>query len=327
MYLANVDEERNGMPVLPREVLFEVMRSSFRITFRELCELILSDEPIGGLSPRERGRDAARRNREFVHVAPGADDAYWQLAPQREYVKNLYDAILDRMGAESGEDAIVDVFSGIGAAALRASLDACNLDGSIYTNIVNYILVGHQSSIITSCMLIHLFVATAVSGNPAQAAQEVVHTVYSFNDATIRTETPPIQECETPPLPKQRLALMRISDMTLFPSRTYPLSTEPEGTDVGSVLHTPGCITDVERGVSRRHLHIWRDDEGNWWCKGMHSLNGTKLFDRFRKDYTVIEPARSERPDDYEPRPFPLHLADTLILAEKTEFFVVSIGE
>lgn len=315
------------MPALPREVLFEVMRSSLHITYRELCDLILSNEPIGGLSPRERGRDAARRNREFVHASPGADDPYWQLAPHREYIKNIYDHIVANMGKERGEATIIDVLSGSGATALRASLDACGLDGSIYSNIVNYICDGFQNSMITSCLLLHIFVSTAVSGNPAQSALEVSHTAYSINDDSIRTKTPPIRECKRPAPPKQHLALMRIFGDALFPSRTYPLSTGPEGTDVGSVLHTPGCITDVERGVSRSHLHIWRDEEGQWWSKGMCSLNGTKLFDRFHNTYSVIEPPRSERPDDYEPKPFPLHLADTLILAENTEFFVVAIGE
>lgn len=317
------------MPALPREVLFEVMRSSFHITYRELCDIILSDKPIGGLSPRERGRDAARRNREFVHVAPGADDAYWQLAPNKEYMKNLYDRILEKAGPETEtvNDLIIDVLSNSGASELRASLDACNLDGSIYTNIVNYILDGYQNSLMTACMLLHLFVATAISGNPAQAAQEVVHTIYGIKDASFHTETPPIQECAPPPKPKQHYALMRIAGMTLFPSRTYPLSIGPDGTEVGSILLAPGCITDVERGVSRKHLHIWRDESGNWWCKGMKSLNGTMLFDRFNKTYTVIEPPRNERPADYEPEAFPLHLADTLILAGNTEFFVVAIGE
>lgn len=315
------------MPALPREVLFEVMRSSLHITYRELCDLILSKEPVGGLSPRERGRDAARRNREFVHVAPGTQDPYWQLAPHREYIQNLYDHVIADMGKEPGENLIIDVLSGCGATALRSALDACGLDGSIYSNIVSYILDGYQNSLITSCLLLHIFVTTAVSGNPAKSAQEVVHTAYSINDASVRTKTPPVQECEPPARPKERLALMRISGITLFPSRTYPLSTSPEGTDVGSVLLTPGCITDVERGVSRSHLHIWRDEEGVWWCKGMRSLNGTKLFDRFRKEYSVIEPPRAERPDDYEPKAFQLHVADTLVLADNTEFFVVSIAE
>ena len=314
------------MAALPHEVLFEVMRSSFRITYKELCDLILSDEPVGGMSPKERGRDAARRNREFVHAMPPEGDSYWLLAPAIEYIKALYDRVASVMGIKAGEAAIIDVLSHDGADALRASLDACGLDGSIYSNVVNYILDGAQSSFYSACMLLHLFVTTAVSCKPDESAQEVIHTAYSIDNDSMYTKTPPIRECQVPQRPESRLALMRISNMTLFPSRTYPLSIDPAGTDVGSVLLTPNCITDVERGVSRTHLHIWRDEEGQWWCKGMKSTNGTKLFDRFRKSYTVIEPPCDERPEDYEPQTFPLHLADTLILADNTEFFVVSIA-
>ena len=314
------------MPVFPHEVLFEVMRTSLHITYRELCDLILSDEPIGGLSPRERGRDAARRNREFIHVAPGADDAYWKLAPHREYVQNLYERVVADMGTETGEATMIDTLSGSGATALRASLDDCGLDGSIYSNIVNYILDGFQNDKITSCLLLHLFVATAVSGKPDVSAQEVIHTAYSLNDDSIRTATPPIRECAPLSRPAQSLALMRCVGTALYPSRTYLLSPEPEGTDIGSVLLTPGCITDVERGVSRSHLHIWRDDKGMWWCKGRLSLNGSALVDGGIHKRIVIEPPKDERPEGYTPRAYPLRVGDMLILAENTEFIVVSIG-
>ena len=314
------------MPLLPHEVLFEVMRSSFRITYRDLCELILSDKPIGGLSPRERGRDAARRNREFVHVAPGADDAYWKLAPHEEYVANLFDRIVDSFGKDEGVALIIEVLSASGAGMLRESLDACKLDGSIYSNIINYILDGFQADNITACMLLHLFVATSVSGKPDQSAQEVIRTAYSLNDDTVRTATPPIHACESISQPKQNLALMRCAGTALYPTRTYLLSSEPGGTDVGSIVLSPGCITDVERGVSRAHLHIWRDEKGTWWCKGLLSLNGSVLVDGGIHEHIVIEPPRDERPEDYEPRAYPLRVGDILILAGNTEFIVVSVG-
>ena len=314
------------MSALPREVLFEVMRTSFRITYKELCEIILSDEPIGGLSPKERGRDAARRNREFIHVMPADDDRYWMLAPHMEYVMALYDRIVFAKGREAGEAAIIETLSGSGACALRASLDACGLDGSIYSNIVNYICDGAQADRISACLLLHLFVATAVSCKPDQSAQEVINTAYSIEDDSVYTNTPPIQTCEAPAQPEGHLALMRCAGKALFPSRTYPLSCDEEGTEVGSVVISTNCITDVERGVSRDHLHIWRDKDGQWWCRGMLSLNGTVLFDISTGETTVVEPPRSERGDGYEPKAFPLKPADKLILAGNTEFIVVSIA-
>ena len=315
------------MAALPHEVLFEVMRSSFRITYKELCGLILSDEPVRGMSPKERGYDAARRNREFVHAMPSEGDSYWLLAPANQYIRALYTRITSVMGTKEGEERIIDVLSNDGASMLRSSLDACGLDGSIYSNVVNYILDGAQSRFYSACMLLHLFVSTAVSCKPDESAQEVIHTAYSVDDDSMRTNTPPIRECEVPPKPNQQLALMRIDGMVLYPSRTYLLSTDPEGTEVGSILVSPNCITDVERGVSRKHLHIWRDEDGSWWCKGMGSLNGTVLEDRLSGTRTVVEPPRDERPDDYEPQAFPLHIADSLILAKNTEFFVVSVAK
>ena len=313
------------MPALPREVFFEVMRSSFHITYKELCDAILSNEPIGGLSPRERGRDAARRNREFIHVAPGADDTCWQLAEPKPYTRNLYDRLCAILGEETLIPRIIDVLSGSGAEALRTSLDACGLDGSIYSNLVNYILNGQQSNKTTAALLLHLFIATAISGNPEKSAREVIDTAYSLDYDTMITSTPPVHPYDAPQVDKECLALMRICGTALFPSRTYPLSCEPEGTEVGSILLTPNCITDVEPGVSRTHLHIWRDGEGQWWCKGLLSRNGTTLYDRINDVLTVIEPPRDERPADYEPKAFPIKLGDIITLAGNTEFIIVSI--
>ena len=313
------------MSALPREVFFEVMRNSFRITYKELCDAILSNEPIGGLSAKERGRDAARRNREFIHVAPGADDTCWQLAETSEYMPNLFNRLSNIVGEDELVPHLIDVLSGEGAEALRTSLDACGLDGSIYTNVVNYILDGSQSDWTTAALLLHLFIATAISGDPEKSAREVINKAYSIDYDNMSTATPPVQPYEAPQIDEDRLALMRLIGNVLLPSRTYPLSCEPEGTEVGSILLASNCITDVERGVSRTHLHIWRDEKGQWWCKGLLSRNGTTLYDRINDVLTVVEPPRDERPSDYEPRAYPLKLGDILTLAGNTEFIVVSI--
>ena len=314
------------MAGFPREVFFEVMRNSFRVTFKEVCDAILSNELIGGLSAKERGRDAARRNREFIHVPPGNDDTCWQICEPRDYVTNLYNLLESTLGKQEVIPRIIDVLSGSGADALRMSLDACGLDGSIYSNLVNYVLDGAQSDRTTALLLLHLFVSTAISGNPDESARELIDTAHSLKFDNMTTATPPVQDCEIPSVEKERFALMRICGTALFPSRTYPLSCEPEGTEVGSILLTSSCITDVERGVSRTHLHIWRDEDGTWWCKGLLSLNGTTLFDKINDTLTVIEPPRDERAPDYEPKAFPLKLGDIITLGGTTEFIVVSVG-
>lgn len=313
------------MSALPREVFFEVMRNSFHITYKELCDAILSNEPIGGLSARERGRDAARRNREFIHVAPGSDDTCWQLAEPSEYMMNLYDRLSSINGADELIPLLIDVLSGEGADALRTSLDACGLDASIYTNVVNYILDGEQSDKTTAALLLHLFIATAISGNPEESAKEVITKAYSIDYDNMATSTPPVQPYDAPQVDEDVYALMRLIGNVLLPSRTYPLSCEPKGTEVGSILLTSSCITDVERGVSRAHLRIWRDQDGQWWCKGLLSRNGTTLYDRINDVLTVVEPPRDERPSDYEPKAYPIKLGDILTLAGTTEFIIVSI--
>ena len=314
------------MPALPREVYFEVMRNSFRITYKEICDAILSDESIGGLSAKERGRDAARRNREFIHVAPGTDDTCWQLADSQDYVPELFGRLESILGKDEFVPILIDVLSDSGAEALRASLDACGLDGSIYSNLVNYILEGEQSERTTAALLLHLFTSTAISGDPDASAREVIDKAYSIEYDNMVTATPPIQECDVPQADMPRLALMRCIGTALFPSRTYPLSEDPDGTEIGSILLSSSCITDVERGVSRRHLHIWRDEDGQWWCKGELSLNGTVLLDRHTGEHIVVEPPRDERPVDFVPKAFPIKLSDGLILAGNTEFIVVSVN-
>lgn len=315
------------MSALPREVFFEVMRSTFRITYKEICDAILSDEPIGGLSAKERGRDAARRNREFIHVAPGVDDTCWQLAPVSEAIPNLYHRIAAIIGEQETVSTIIDVLAGSGAEALRASLDDCGLDGSIYSNLISYILDGAQTEETTAKLLLHLYVVTAISGDPKASAREVIGKAYNIDYDDMTTATPPIRECEVPQEGRKRFALMRCLGKTVFPDRTYLLSEGPEGTEVGSIPLLSNCITDVERGVSRRHLRIWRDENGQWWCKGMLSLNGTVLADISTGTDVVIEPPRDERFADYKPLAHPLNVANKLILAGNTEFLVVAVGE
>ena len=315
------------MTALPREVFFEVMRNSFRITYKEVCDAILSEEPIGGLSAKERGRDAARRNREFIHVGPGTDDACWQLTSPDSYTNDLLDRIIRIVGEQEGIATIIDVLSGDGADALRTSLDACGLDGSAYSNLVTLIMDGEQSDSTTAYLLLRLFVGTAISGRPAESAQEVINTAKRIENDTMVTGTPPIQDCEVQlPCDESRYALTRCVGKVLYPSRTYLISPDSDGTHIGSIAYTPNYITDVERGVSRNHLHIWCDDDGQLWCKGMLSRNGTVKYDRTTGQRIVIEPPCDERPDDYEPQAYPLNLADSLILAGNTEFIVIAIN-
>lgn len=107
----------------------------------------------------------------------------------------------------------------------------------------------------------------------------------------------------------------------------YAVSPGGNGAEVGSLTTSPGSINDVEMPVSKRHLLVYGDGNGNWFARGLKSTNGTTAIRGDTKAEEVIEPPLDERDGDYEPESVRIFPSDTLCLAETTQFMVVELAE
>ena len=292
----------------PREVLFRVMKGVFGISNKELASVIFSDKPAGGLSPRERAMDPTRRRREFLEGTPDELDASWELVPAGGYVEEL----LSRCGKRGGAEAVVSELAGDAAKDLRAALDAFDLDGTLYSNMVVRVEGSSLPLRERALALLLLFVETAVRGRPGEAIRLVMARERLLGGTELGTMG--IQAALASPAPAARLALMRCEGSMLYPTRTYPLNEGEAGTVIGSMALEDGDVSDVGSNVSRRHLRIWLGDDGLWRAQDLGSTYGSELVSGETGERVVVSA-----------EPVVLGQSDRLILAGTTEFLVVAI--
>lgn len=289
-------------------MLFRVMKGEFGISNKELASLIFSDKAMGGLSPRERATDPTRRRREFLEGTPDELDASWGLVPAGGYA----DELLARCKKREGVGAVAAVFAGDAARDLRESLDAYDLDGTLYSNMIVRVAGSSLPLHERALALLVLFVETAVRGRPGEAIRLVMARERLLGGTELGTMG--IQAALASPAPAARLALMRCEGSMLFPTRTYPLDEGETGTVIGSMALEPGDVNDVGVNVSRRHAHVWLGDDGFWRVRDLGSTFGTELMSGETGERCVIGD-----------EPVVLGQSDRLILAGTTEFLVVAI--
>lgn len=108
-------------------------------------------------------------------------------------------------------------------------------------------------------------------------------------------------------------------------SSLYPLSTENEGTLIGSLATGKNGINDVGMDVSRNHLRIFTRDNV-WFAQDLGSTNGSQLISGADKSTTAIGPkdnGRSREPST----PAKIEHGDILRLGATTQFLVLRIAE
>ena len=292
----------------PREVLFRAMKGEFGISNKELASVIFSDKAVGGLSPRGRAMDPTRRRREFLEGTPDELDASWELVAAGGYAEEL----LARCNRRGGAEAVVGVLAGDAARDLRLALDAANLDGTLYSNMVVRVEGSSLPLRERALALLLLFVETAVRGRPGEAIRLVMARERLLGGTELGTLG--IQAALASPAPAARLALMRCEGSMLYPTRTYPLNEDEPGTVIGSMALEPGDVSDVGTSVSRRHLRIWLSDDGFWRVQDLGSTYGSVLVSGETGERVVLGD-----------EPVVLGQSDRLILAASTEFLVVAI--
>ena len=319
--------QEQGYPI---SVMFDVFKSFGGVSNRDVAYIILSDKPLaGGRSPRDRiGSDKTFLSRSVVHSMPGElPEAMFANFENSAY--HLLSQMHDQTGSQRTPEDVCACFSGWAAHAMSVSLRTYALDDTVYLNTVRGLSALEEvSAVKRAYLLVLLFLVTGCTQDPRRGAEytlEVASDKYSAHLYTQATQTFPSVEGEAAEEAAEdlRLALFRVVGNRLR-GGPYRLSTDGEGTDIGYLSTSASSITDVEETVSRRHLNIYRAEDGQWYARGLGSRNGTVLISGEDRSETVIEPPR-DKAEGFISRDVRIGPGDRLLLARDTEFMVVQV--
>ena len=310
----------------PREVMFRVLRDQWGISNRDLALAILREESVTqGKSPQELIEVRSSLSRYVVHVQPG-EYTYGWLAPFEASVPKVM-GLIKRSRKAHGSDDIVSFFADSACIEMRSSLAEYGLDDALYGNVAaRFANRDNGRPADLAELQVMLFVVSGCLGEPVKAAEKTISAARKMaSAAALRTSlaSSVVESVGDAGEPQYELGVYRCEgDMIV--SQVYRLSTEADGTEIGSMSMTPHSINDVGTGVSRRHVRIWRDESGDWWVEGLESTNGTVIVSGEDRSRIVVEPPRSQRAG-FRSEPVSVLPGDKLVLAGTTEFVFVAL--
>lgn len=313
----------------PSSVMYGCLKQFASIKNNELARILFAETFIYGGKPLvDRLGERTFLSRTVVRSKPG-DFSERAFSPFTESAQTVVALMSVKYPGLSGKHVIIDYLSGEACEAMCASLRALGLNDTLYRNITSRVKQMELSNLADKATLLALqFITTGCLGDPTRATEITQefsrHILNSSFRTAIAQEGDPISLAAS--TQDSHFGLCRIVNGKIR-MPTYPLRTDSEGTEIGSLTTAPGAINDVGRTVSRRHLLIFRDESGRWWAQGLGSTNGTVVIRGDSKEEQVIEAPRSQREPNAKPEPVQLFPSDTIRLADTTEFMVLEITE
>lgn len=306
----------------PREIMFRAF-SDWGISNKELASLLVRrDSATKGKSPIEQIETRSSLSRFVVHVQPG-EYVYGWFEPFEQSIPRVTARLKRQVSSSLTNDDIVKGFVAI-ASDMRASLDSFKLDGALYANAqARFVRLLESNPADAVEVSTTLLVITGCTGNPREAVNAAVEKANRYAGASALRTTLPQTAKNVQAQPHLELGMYRCENGVLL-SNSYRLSTDPAGTEIGSLSTASSSINDVGFGVSRRHARIWRDAEGQWWIEGLRSTNGTVHINGVNGIETVVEPPRGQQAG-FDARPVRLLPGDRIVLAGTTEFTIVAL--
>lgn len=314
----------------PSSVMYGCLKQFASIKNNELARVLFSETFIYGGKPLvDRLGERTLLSRTIVRAAPG-DFSERAFAPFTESAQTVCALMSVKHPGATGKNEIISYLSGEACETMCASLRSLGLNDTLYRNITSRVSQMELSNLTDKATLLVLqFICTGCLGDPSRATeitQDFSRRILSA--ASFRTDV--AREGEGYPVTTQalntRFGLCRIIDGKIR-MPTYPLNIGPEGTEIGSLATAAHAINDVDRTVSRRHLLIYRDEDGRWWARGLGSTNGTVVIRGDSKEEQVVEAPRGKREPNSQPVPVQLFASDTLRLADTTEFMILEIAD
>ena len=316
----------------PSSIMYETFRRFGGIPHNELVVLLFNPGCRYGGTPI-LDRCASNRTfitRNIVHVPPGRfpESAFNDLPQAAERLAGLLFAKYH--GAE-GRKAVVDYFVGPACDSMCEALRGSGLNDALHRNITDRIGQMELASPADKASLLVLqFIATGCLGDPVRATEitmgrsrQIVNSSFK-TDVSYEVEGVSSHE-DAAERPVAALGLCRVEGGKLV-LPVLPLTTDPAGTEIGSLTIAEHAINDVGDTVSKRHARVYFDGQGSWYVEGLGSTNGTTIIRGDSKAVQVVEPPRAERQPGQEYPPVRLYPSDMLCLADSTRFMVLELA-
>ena len=297
--------------------------------------LLDTKRSFGGGLLGDRVESPSQLTRYIVQTAPGemGRPLFQNFGQSAQTILGRMAAKLRKSGmtAAGANAAIAQRFSGQSAEAMQRALDEYGIESSVYRNALSHIdNLELESSTDRTLLYVMLFLITGCLGDPAEAAQEVERFAANRVGAAFRTTEAEWEDEKDAALPDNEpeplLGLMRIVDGKLKGGSFHRLSTNPHGTEIGTLAAGEDTITDVDPDVSRHHARIYRES-GHWYIIGLKSTNGTTIISGGDKLERTVEAPKKDRPRDYSPEPAEILPSDTICLGASTRFLVMPVAK
>lgn len=313
----------------PSSTLYGMLKE-LKISNKEAARVLLTDElSFGGKIPRERIEERTFLHR-IVHSEPGD-------FPEMYFTDLVSDALTLSARATSktsplqSMDDLATFLSGDHASMMAESLSVYGQDGSLFLNIIAKIDgMTNLSDADRASMMLLAYLAAGCYGDSSRAAELVEGFQPTLTARGFRTELAGERSSTISETSKEaeissplKLGLVRVIDGALDLGSVYPLGEGPDGTVIGSMATEASSINNVGPLVSRRHLRVFRDQDGMWYAQGLGSTNGTTLIRGTDKAEIVVEMPRTER--KVEGAPVSIQPGDALCLADSTVFLVMVV--
>ncbi len=281
----------------PSSAMFSAYKEFAQISNKSLASVLLSDSMNygDGKTPRSRIGERTFLSREVVHAEPGKFPPSFY-ANLFEAAQQTYRMLVAKHPGDKGKQAMGAFYCLQAADAMCAALRAFGKNDLLYRNMLERLATMSLASEADRLVLMTLqFEVTGCFGDPGRAADMVQEALRKTTAASFRTSisdgSPMVNSA---PSSSAKLGLCRVVDGNLRP-HIYPLRADATGTEIGSLATASGAINDVEPTVSRRHLRIYQDADGEWYAVGLESTNGTILISGADGSESVVEAPRKVR--------------------------------
>lgn len=308
----------------PSGVMYSILKQ-LKVSNKEAANLLLSDTQMhGGELLKDRIEERTFLFR-LTHGNPGDyPESYFSNLPNA--AQSLCARIARKGSSVSSMADITGFLSGQPLAEMEATCRDAGLDASLFANLVKN--AGNHpglSDANRASAIMLAYIATGCLGDPARATELVNGFLASTASRGFQTELADESAyAEAPKTGDTKIALVRVIDGALDLNSMHVLSTDADGTVIGSMSTDSNSINDVGPLVSKKHVRVYREADGTWWVQGLGSTNGTKLIDGADKHEVVVEAPKAER-GGAPSKPMPLHVGDALHLAGTTVFLAIHV--
>ena len=302
----------------PCFVVFDFLKREAGVNYKDFAMHLFNKEArLGKVPLLTRLEDKTFMSRQVVRLEPGSMSVgmFDDFASTATFAWNA----LKGASGNSAYKKLIDV----AVPQMVDSLRAFELKDKSFMNVV--VTVANMPQLTEGAkgsLIMLLFIAAGCTGDVSFAIDKTIEQM-NAQGATMRTaqleETADFEPVEVK-ADDFGLTLFRIKNGVMV-TPGFDLFDGEEGNEIGLLPEGSHVFADVEKTVSRRHLKVWKADDGRWLVKGLNSKNGTVKLDAGTMKEVVVELSRNVACGVASPE-VEIAPGDHLILGQDTEFIV-----